>query len=359
MQPKKIAERIWPDRELVLEPLAGGSPTRTSSSRWTARSPFSGSAARIRSCLPSIVPSSTAPRSSPRSWGSVPRSSATSSPRAYLVTRFIEGRPIPPEEMRRAETIARAAAVLRRLHDGPRSRKLRLVSRRRGVCRTAAPHGVEVPEVFEWAHGVSALRIEAARHRARRRSPAATTTRTSTSSTMTEHPHRRLGVRRHRQPLLRPRQLLHQPRVRRRGQRLAPRGLLRRAPGRGRAGLPAHALHVRLPRGHVGVVQQGVSDLDVDYVAWASQHFDRMLRTSAEPAFQQALDAEEEEQTSGARGDEEPGTLLGSSKSPLSARWTGADRSPRSSACRRGRPVRRPRVTAIVPPSATRRARGR
>ena len=39
-----------------------------------------------------------------------------------------------------------------------------------------------------------------------------------------------------------------------------------------------------------GVVQQGVSDLDVDYVAWASQHFDRMLRTSAEPAFQEALD---------------------------------------------------------------------
>ena len=43
-----------------------------------------------------------------------------------------------------------------------------------------------------------------------------------------------------------------------------------------------------------GVVQQGVSDLDVDYVGWATQHFDRMLRTAAEEAFQEALEAEEE-----------------------------------------------------------------
>jgi hypothetical protein len=39
-----------------------------------------------------------------------------------------------------------------------------------------------------------------------------------------------------------------------------------------------------------GVVQQGVSDLDVDYVGWASQHFDRMLRTGEEEAFQVALE---------------------------------------------------------------------
>ena len=38
-----------------------------------------------------------------------------------------------------------------------------------------------------------------------------------------------------------------------------------------------------------GVVQQGVSELDVDYVAWAAQHFDRMRRTAAEPAFERAL----------------------------------------------------------------------
>ena len=35
----------------------------------------------------------------------------------WLVTRFIDGRPIPPEEMRRPETIRRVAAALRKFHD--------------------------------------------------------------------------------------------------------------------------------------------------------------------------------------------------------------------------------------------------
>jgi hypothetical protein len=39
-----------------------------------------------------------------------------------------------------------------------------------------------------------------------------------------------------------------------------------------------------------GVVQQGVSELDVDYVAWASQHLDRMRRTAAGEAFEEALE---------------------------------------------------------------------
>jgi hypothetical protein len=37
------------------------------------------------------------------------------------------------------------------------------------------------------------------------------------------------------------------------------------------------------------VVQQGVSELDVDYVGWANQHFDRMRRTAGEAAFERAL----------------------------------------------------------------------
>jgi thiamine kinase-like enzyme len=36
-----------------------------------------------------------------------------------LVTRFVEAEPIPPERMREPETIRRAAAVLRAVHDGP------------------------------------------------------------------------------------------------------------------------------------------------------------------------------------------------------------------------------------------------
>jgi hypothetical protein len=40
-----------------------------------------------------------------------------------------------------------------------------------------------------------------------------------------------------------------------------------------------------------GVVQQGISELDFDFVAYATEHFDRLLRTAEEPSFQAALEA--------------------------------------------------------------------
>jgi hypothetical protein len=38
-----------------------------------------------------------------------------------------------------------------------------------------------------------------------------------------------------------------------------------------------------------GVVQQGISELDVDFVAYADEHFERLRRTAADPAFDAAL----------------------------------------------------------------------
>jgi len=38
-----------------------------------------------------------------------------------------------------------------------------------------------------------------------------------------------------------------------------------------------------------GVVQQGISTLDFDYVDYAGQHFDRLARTAAESRFRAAL----------------------------------------------------------------------
>jgi thiamine kinase-like enzyme len=40
-----------------------------------------------------------------------------------------------------------------------------------------------------------------------------------------------------------------------------------------------------------GVVQSAVSELDFDFSAYAVEHFERMERTAAEPAFQEALTA--------------------------------------------------------------------
>jgi hypothetical protein len=38
-----------------------------------------------------------------------------------------------------------------------------------------------------------------------------------------------------------------------------------------------------------GVLQQGISTLDVDFVAYATAHFDRMAAHAAEPRFAAAL----------------------------------------------------------------------
>jgi thiamine kinase-like enzyme len=38
-----------------------------------------------------------------------------------------------------------------------------------------------------------------------------------------------------------------------------------------------------------GVLQQGISTLDVDFVAYADEHFDRLLANAGTPAFERAL----------------------------------------------------------------------
>jgi hypothetical protein len=38
-----------------------------------------------------------------------------------------------------------------------------------------------------------------------------------------------------------------------------------------------------------GVLQQGISTLDVDFVAYASAGFDRLLRNAESPRFERAL----------------------------------------------------------------------
>src|SRR5262249_10438712 len=80
-----------------------------------------------------------------------------------LITRFIEGSPVPPDDMRRPENLARTPRTLRTIHDGPlipgRFDSFRVVE---AYAATAAEHGVEPPPDYDWAQGVAG-RIEGAR----------------------------------------------------------------------------------------------------------------------------------------------------------------------------------------------------
>src|SRR5258707_1327782 len=75
---------------------------------------------------------------------------------SWLVTRFIDGRPIPFEEMRRPQTIRRVAAALIKLHGAAqipgRFDAHAVVEEYR---REAEAHGVEVPPAYAAAHATS------------------------------------------------------------------------------------------------------------------------------------------------------------------------------------------------------------
>src|SRR5439155_19131849 len=213
-------------------------------------------------------------------------------PEGSLVTRFVDGTPIPPERMRAPEQIARAAAALRAIHQGGtipgRFDAHQVVEDYR---QTALAHGVELPADYAWARDVS----------------------------------ERIRVTRGPQPpvpchndLLNANFIDDGERIRIVDWEYAGMGdlffdlanfsinhefepehdreLLGASFGEVR---PSQADSLRLMRflsdfreAMWGVVQQGISALDVDFVAYATEHFERLRRTAADPLFERALAGE-------------------------------------------------------------------
>ncbi|HYN70526.1 MAG TPA: choline/ethanolamine kinase family protein [Candidatus Eisenbacteria bacterium] len=83
-------------------------------------------------------------------------------PEGYLVTRFIDGEPLALELVQRPETLRRVGEALRRIHDGPAIPGLfvpfRIVQ---AYCALAKARSVSIPAAYELAHAVAA-RIELA-----------------------------------------------------------------------------------------------------------------------------------------------------------------------------------------------------
>ena len=72
-------------------------------------------------------------------------------PEGYLVTRFIEGRPIPPEELRQPKNIQRIAELLNKIHSMPSIpgtfSAFQVV---REYAETARRYNVTFPDSFRW-----------------------------------------------------------------------------------------------------------------------------------------------------------------------------------------------------------------
>ena len=217
-------------------------------------------------------------------------------PEGYLVTRFIEGVPIPIAEMQAPARLAAVAAALRRVHEGPAIPGLfvpfRIVEAYRAL---AAERGVTIPAAYELAMAV-ARRIELACLTAP------------------------VELRPCHNDLLNANFIDDGARVRIVDWEYAGMGdaffdlgnfavnqeleadheaaFLAAYDGlpAGRSPRPDRLARLRLMRimsdfreAMWGVLQQGISSLDVDFRAYAAEHFDRLLAGASGPGFEAQL----------------------------------------------------------------------
>ena len=212
-------------------------------------------------------------------------------PEGYLVTRFIEGSEVPLEQVREPATLGRVADALRRIHDGPPIPglfvPLRIVEAYKALAHA---RGVRIPAEYELAAAIG-RRIELAcladpvelrpRHNdllnANFIDDGARIRIVDWEYAGMGDPYFDLGNF----------SINHE---------LTPdddRALL--APYHG--SVPVDRL-ARLTLMRVvsdfreaiwGVLQQGISTLDVDFVAYAGEHFDRLLANATTPAFERGL----------------------------------------------------------------------
>ena len=192
--------------------------------------------------------------------------------------------------MRRPENVRRAAETLRRLHEGPsipgRFDAFRVVET---YARTAAEHGVRLPDDYEWAEGIARV-IERARAGAK---PVPCHNDLLNANFIDDG-----------QAVLRivdweyagigdPFFDLANFSINHELAEAENEALLAAYSGAAR---DEDARALRLMRfmsdfreAMWGVVQQGISELDVDFVAYASEHFARLRRTAADLGFRAAL----------------------------------------------------------------------
>jgi thiamine kinase-like enzyme len=212
-------------------------------------------------------------------------------PEGYLVTRFIEGSPVPDEVVHRPEILRRVGESLRRIHDGPPIPGLfipfRIVEAYRAL---AAARAVPIPPEYDRAQAF-ARRIELV---------------------LLSNP---LEMRPCHNDLLNANFIDDGVRIRIVDWEYAGMGdpffdlgnfsvnhdltpgedaeVLRAYEGEARPDRLARLILMRIMsdfrEAMWGVLQQGISTLDVDFVAYAGEHFERLLANATTPAFERAL----------------------------------------------------------------------
>ncbi|HEU0236366.1 MAG TPA: choline kinase family protein [Candidatus Limnocylindrales bacterium] len=283
------------DAELTLHPLSGGITNRNflveatgNRDRWVLR--LAGNDTHLLGISREVEHAATVAAAG---VGVGPEVTAFIRPEGYLVTRFIEGSPVSGQAVHTPDTLIRVADSLRRIHDGPAIPglfvPLRIVEAYRAL---ALARGVSIPPEYELARAIG-RRIELALLAA----PA--------------------DLRPCHNDLLNANFIDDGVRIRIVDWEYAGMGdpffdlgnfsvnheleadedaALLEAYDRSTGPEPSRLARLTLMRvvsdfreAMWSVLQQGVSTLDVDFVAYAAEHFDRLLAAATTPRFERAL----------------------------------------------------------------------
>ena len=280
-------------RELTLTPLSGGITNRNflveaagTDVRWVIR--LAGNDTYLLGISREVEHAATVAAAG---VGVGPEVTAFIRPEGYLVTRFIEGSPVSDEAVRQPDTLRRVADFLRRIHDGPAIPGLFVPLRIVEVYRALAmARSVPIPPEYEVAAAVG-RRIELACLAAPLElCPChndllnANFIDDGARIRIVDWEYAGMG-----DPFfdLGNFSINHELGPEQDAILLAAYDGEVRAPRLARLGLMRVVSDFR--EAMWGVLQQGISTLDVDFVAYTAEHFDRLLANATTPAFERAL----------------------------------------------------------------------
>ena len=282
-------ERVWPGRDARFEALSGGITNHNlkvevGGERFVLR--VAGKGTNLLG-IDRVVELAATEAAAALEIG--PEVVAFVEPEGWLVTRFVEGESPAPERMREPELLARVAAALRAFHDGPEIPgsfdSFRVVETYR---QTALDRGGAVPETYEWAHEI-ASRIEE-----KRAADAPVPCHNDLLNANFLDDGERLRIVDWEYAGMGDRffdlanfSINHELDAAQGETLLAAYFGEARAADRDALELMRFMSDFR--EAMWGVVQSAVSELDFDFDAYASEHFGRLRRTGASPAFLAAL----------------------------------------------------------------------
>jgi thiamine kinase-like enzyme len=289
VQPEQIVARVWPGRDPVVEVLGGGITNHNFKVTLDGESYVLRVGGKDTGLLGIDRSVEYGASRVAAELGIGPDIAAFLEPEGYLVTRFIDGRPIPPEEMRSPPTISRAADTLLRIHDGPtipgRFDSFRVVET---YCATAAAHGVRIPDAYGRAKEL-ADEIE----RTRGQQPLVPCHNDLLNANFIDDGERLRIVDWEYAGMgdrffdLANFSINHEFGDRENDALLA--AYFGETEPTQLASLTLMRFMSDFREAMWGVVQQGISELEFDFAAYADEHFERLERTAAQPAFRDAF----------------------------------------------------------------------